>query len=786
MSAVLIYTLLLLLNQRLPSSANADESYNFGNFVTYFCDNDDSQSSQLSTVSSPMCDISVQRELFTKTILFRAYQQPKLIRCNGCNIGMLHRDRSLHISIEVMTVDLSDSHIEHIAGEGIVGTFKILVLAHNQLQMLDEIKIFAKTPQLTALDLAHNRIEEINARAFNGLANLKTLWLCFNNIVWLDARTFENLPKLRILKLHNNYLRTIESKQFSRNVHLNELTLFNNSLESIESDELDRLKAIEFLDMPNVWNQLTINGKSNKFYDYECHMGGQMSNFAEMRMINLSCGHLENISIDQLKGQQFKYLNIRHNDISTLREPYLFSNIAEVNAIDLSHNHIEDIHPDTFSGIEKLEILWLDHNNITSLDRRTFTNLPNLLILHLRGNRLQTIDTNLFWHNIKLNELSLNDNNIELLGDNVFDQLQQLEILDISDNSIENDVLISVNAKMVNLSRSGVSYLNVGNRVRILDASSNRISSININNARNLGRLNLASNKISTIDLTNQRNLRFIDLSDNSLTYISFSTNEYLTDVRLSRNYLESIHFRSIQMLEKVDFSSNFLRSIYLGEVFNLIDLNLSNNLLTSLQNVSQIHSLRYLDLSFNQLADVKTHSFQDLDNLEVLNLKSCGMQEIMVGMFEHQVNLQQLDISYNSLNTIDILAFGRLTRLKNLFVNGNNLTELDGKELLRNFPYLDKISISDNAWECRRLKAILEFFQLNYVQVVVESLDIEPFVQINGIGCSKNTDEDYDDDENKYAPENYNLRMLESSTGSLSCNFILSVYFVSFSVYFL
>lgn len=774
------------MTQLFQSSANADESYNFGNFVTYFCDNHVPQS-ELPAVALPMCDISVQRDHFTKTILLRAHQQPKLIRCNGCNIGALHRERSLHVSIEVMTVDLSDSHIEHISGDGIVGTFKILVLAHNQLQKLDEIKIFAKTPKLTALDLAHNRIAEINGRAFNGLAYLKTLWLCFNNIVWLPARTFETLPKLRILKLHNNYLRTIEPKQFLRNIQLNELTLFNNSLEYIDGDVLDRLNAIEFLDMPNVWNQLTINGKTNKFDDFECHMGGQMSNFAEMRMINLSCSHLQSISMDQLRGIQFKYLNIRHNDINRLNEPYLFSNMADVNAIDLSHNQIEEINPEAFGGIEKLEILWLDHNNISSLDRKIFTNLPNLLILHLRCNRLQSVDTNLFWHNIKLNELTLNDNSIELLGDNVFDQLQQLEILDVSDNSIENDVLISVNAKMVNLSRSGVSYLTVGNRVRILDASSNRITSININTARNLGRLNLASNKISTIDLTNQRNLRFIDLNDNSLTDISFTANDHLTDVRLSRNYLESVRFRTVQTLEKIDLSSNFLRSFHLGEVFNLIDLNLSNNLLISIQNVSQLYSLRYLDLSFNQLADTRSHSFQNLENLEILNLKGSGIQEIVVGMFEHQVNLKQLDMSYNNLNTIDLLAIGRLSRLEDLFVNGNNLTELDGAALLRTFPYLDKISISDNAWECGRLQAILTFFQLNYVQVMVESLDIEPAVQINGIGCTRNADEEDDHDVNSYAPDNYNMKMFKhSSSGQLVYCIEMNLILISFYFYFM
>lgn len=754
------------------ASVGADETYNFGHFITYFCDEppDDAGGGNEAASSSPTtCSITVTRNIFTKTILFRAHNAPKIIRCNTCDIGPLNGHHAMHISIEVMTVDLSDSHIESIDVDGIVGTFKILVLAHNDLTSLTGIKIFSATPQLTALDLSHNRLATIGPRAFYGLAALRTLWLSFNLIDQLDERTFAQLPALKILKLHNNFLKTIEPPLFAGNGALNELTLFNNSIERIDDEMVARLMQIEFFDMPNVWHQMAINqqrddrgsgGASSTVdastddpYELECLMGGLIGYFSELKTVNLSCSNMNGISAERMaaNGFQFKFLNLRRNNVQQLNEPFLFASMAEVVAIDLAHNQIETIHPEAFSGIEKLEMLWLDHNNISALPRRAFTNLPNLLVLHLRANHLQSLDTNLFWHNIKLTELSLNANEIAYVGDHIFEQLQELDVLDISDNAIENEVLITVNAKMVNLSRSGSAYVSVGDRVRILDASSNRISSLNIVAARNLGRLNLADNKIAKIDLSTQRNLRTVDLSDNNLTEMNFATNGYLTVIRLARNYLTDIRFGSgVPLLERLDLSSNFLRSIQLGSVFNLADLNLSSNQLTSLANLTALHSLRSLDVSYNHLGGggIEAHTFQDLDNLRVLNLRSCGLSTLPAGFLEHQSGcLEELDISYNGLGDaiLDVAgALGRLSQLHGLNVNGNELKALDARALVQNCPSLERIHLSDNGWNCAVLGGLLSYFRTNYVQVVA-NIDIEPLVHVNGIGCTKDDDDDDD-----------------------------------------
>lgn len=768
----LLLVLLLILPQ--VHINQADETYNFGHFITYFCD-EPPDDSMPTPATPPTCSITITRNIFTKTILFRAYNAPKIIRCNTCDIGELSGRRALHISIEVMTVDLSDSHVERIEVDGIVGTFKILVLAHNDLASLAGIKLFASTPQLTALDLSHNRITEIGPRAFYGLAALRTLWLSFNLIDHLDDRTFSKLPELKILKLHNNFLKTIEPPLFAANAELNELTLFNNSIESIDDEMVAKLMQIEFFDMPNVWHQMAINRKDDtsgdaaaaadgdELHEMECLMGGLIGYFSELRTVNLSCSSMKQISAEQMQhGFQFKYLNLRRNNLLLLNEPFLFANTAEVTAIDLAHNQIEDIHPEAFSGIEKLEMLWLDHNNISSLPRRVFTNLPNLLILHLRSNHIQSLDTNLFWHNIKLTELSLNDNEISYVGDHVFDQLQQLDVLDVADNVIENEVLISVNAKMVNLSRSGCAYLSVGDRVRILDASSNRISSLNIVAARNLGRLNLADNKIAKIDLSAQRNLRSVDVSDNNLTEMSFTANAYLTAIRLARNYLADVQFSAVPLLERVDLSSNFLRTIQLGSVFNLVDLNLSSNQLTSLMNLTALHSLRFLDVSYNHLSGgIEAHTFQDLDNLQALSLKSCGLPSIPAGLLEHQGNLESLDLSYNGFGLIDVNAVGRLTQLQEFNVNGNDLKALDARAVVRNFPSLERISISDNGWECGVLDGLLSFFRTNYVKVE-SNIDLEPLVHINGIGCNKAEEDEgrIEDEHVRMTDEGHNALM--------------------------
>lgn len=725
-------------------SSTTTNTYNFGSFITYYCDNE-------MYMTSSTCDVTITTDILTKTILFRTYSSPKIIRCVMCDIGPLHATKSLHFSMEVMTLDLSNSHISAIPSGTIVGTFKTLILSNNEITKLNDVKIFSRTVQLTALDLSTNRIQSIDERAFFGLPNLKTLWLSFNNIGYLSPRTFSTLQNLHILKLHNNFIRIIEPKLFLRNVLLTELTLNDNFIERIDDLVMEQFNKIDYFDMDNIKYQIGVNSRDyDNTVKWECAahwepFTGNQHRVHSEQIAQLSCQQLETIPIEHIQGYRYKYINLRSNEILHIDTVATFNQTPEIIAIDLSYNHIEDISSDAFVGSIHLEQLYLSNNNLTTLSQKTFASLPNLMILHLNDNRLERIDTNLFWHNIQLNILKLNDNDIRFIGDHVFDQLQQLDQLDMSQNWIENEVLISFNAKVANLSQSNVSYLYVGDRVRELYASMNRISSINIGAARSLVSVSLSHNRISKIDFGLQKQLQFVDVSENSLSEIRFTFNADLVHVNVAKNILTEIEFRNVPMLKYLDVSYNSLQSLHLKMPFYLLDLNVSHNQLRSIQNISVLQTVQRLDLSANDIEDWTQLTFQNMDDLRQLYLRNCGVREIFAGWFEHQRKLQLLDISANTLNSIDFKMFYNLENLEDLYLADNNLPDFNENDLLVYFPKLDKIDITENSWTCHRLRPLVGFLRVNSITTIVSTkLNTTDYVTgINGIECIREIDED-------------------------------------------
>ena len=61
-----------------------------------------------------------------------------------------------------------------------------------------------KNSSVTRLDLSHNRISKITARAFRGLVSLKELNLAGNSIQTLDPQSFALLASLHSLDLSSN------------------------------------------------------------------------------------------------------------------------------------------------------------------------------------------------------------------------------------------------------------------------------------------------------------------------------------------------------------------------------------------------------------------------------------------------------------------------------------------------------------------------------------------------------------------------------------------------------
>ncbi len=80
-------------------------------------------------------------------------------------------------------------------------------------------------------------------------------------------------------------------------------------------------------------------------------------------------------------------LAIHTNNISDVGD--VFTDLKNLDLIDLDDNAIETINQWSFRGLDKLTSVWLFNNKLTTLEENVFANLPRPLDLTLGGNPLQ-------------------------------------------------------------------------------------------------------------------------------------------------------------------------------------------------------------------------------------------------------------------------------------------------------------------------------------------------------------------------------------------------------------
>ncbi|CAH2096926.1 unnamed protein product [Euphydryas editha] len=89
--------------------------------------------------------------------------------------------------------------------------------------------------------------------------------------------------------------------------------------------------------------------------------------------------------------------------------------------------------------------------------------------------------------------------------------------------------------------------------------------------------------------------------------------------------------------------------------------------------------SLKYLDLSQNQITELKIGALDGANQLIYLNLSNNFLSEIRSGLFNQTINLNTLDLTGNKLKQLKQGAFDNLQKLGHLGLSNNNL---QGKDL--------------------------------------------------------------------------------------------------------
>ena len=150
--------------------------------------------------------------------------------------------KSSKITVECVGVGATE-----IPGNIDVGS-QVLNMSDNLLTQLTA-DMFARLRllNLQRINVGHNRISSIHARAFTDLLNLVDIDLSHNKLVSVPSQSFGHTASLMTLSLSHNPISVIKTNDFSHLQYLTKLDLSNCQISKIESGALNSLPSLERL-----------------------------------------------------------------------------------------------------------------------------------------------------------------------------------------------------------------------------------------------------------------------------------------------------------------------------------------------------------------------------------------------------------------------------------------------------------------------------------------------------------------------------------------------------------
>ncbi|KAL5273038.1 Tl family protein [Megaselia abdita] len=409
-----------------------------------------------------------------------------------------------------------------------------------------------------------------------------------------------------------------------------------------------------------------------------------------------------NSKIQELNKQFMKYFPKANT--------YTFEN-SELTFLEPSEVETSGINDESF--VEKVEFQSCTLKNLQNFGYSFASSHLKKISFDNTSFEDREIPTEMFSHCQGVQEIKINKCDINDVEEGAFDRLVGLRKLTLQDNPIESlpKDLFKENKELKEL--------------KIISCSLHELS---VDLPHSLEELTIAKNVIPSIQAESFEHLsrlEHLSLDENSIKTVEYGSFHHMPKIRtiqLRNNKLTQIkagQFSNLTNLLKLNFQGNEIRTVdpkAFWNVSSLFELDLSRNNLKGIAFQSIVKSLRTLDLSANEIADVaKIENVHNIEDLENLNLALNSISLLGRRSFAGFRSLKILTLTGNKISQMNENAFPLAGNIQHLYLDKNNLTVIH-KNLFRRQKELRGLSLADNNIDylddgifrnCRKLRVL-------------------------------------------------------------------------------